>query len=113
MNKNIRKAKINIEVGLNENNVAETISWLASDYGADFVDAKAMMLSMWDGGKNETLSIDMWTKDMTVEEMNFFIFQTLVKMKQLIKKSTGEEKLALEMESFIRKVGLITNIIEK
>tara|TARA_Y100001968_G_C19346312_1_gene712220 strand:- start:725 stop:1063 length:339 start_codon:yes stop_codon:yes gene_type:complete len=111
--KKIRKAKVNIEIGLNENNIAETISWLATDYSAEFNKARAMILSMWDGEKNEALSIDMWTKEMTIEEMKFFVFQTLLKMTELIKKSTGEEELALEMRKFVKKFGSISGIIKK
>tara|TARA_B100001250_G_C19757462_1_gene770825 strand:+ start:456 stop:797 length:342 start_codon:yes stop_codon:yes gene_type:complete len=113
MNKDLKKAKINIEIGLNENNISENIAWFASDYGEDYNNAKAMMLSMWDGERNETLSIDMWTKDMTVQEMKFFIFQTLLKMNELIKKSTGEEKLVIEMERFIKKFGKISDVLKK
>jgi len=113
MKKNLKKAKINIEIGLNENNISETIKWFASDYGDDYHNAKSMMLSMWDGEKKETLSIDMWTKDMTVQEMKFFIFQTLLKMNELIKKSTGDEKLVLEMKRFIKQFGTMSNILKK
>ena len=112
MKKNLRKAKINIEISLNENNVAESISWLASDYSKDYFDAKSMMLSLWDGKKNETLSIDMWTKDMTIQEMKFFIFQALLKMNEVVKKSTGEEKLVVEMQKFIKSFGRIADIIK-
>ena len=113
MNKKLRTAKINIDIGLNENNVSEIISWTASDYGEKNHNAKSIMLSMWDGAKKETLSIDMWTKDMTVQEMKFFIFQTLLKMNDVIKKSTGEDKLVIEMEKFIKKFGVLSEVIKK
>ncbi len=113
MKKNIRKAKVDIEISLNENNIAETISWLASDHGNDYFDAKSMILSMWDGEKKEALSIDVWTKDMTVQEMKFFIFQILLKLNEVIKKSTGEEKLSLEMQSFIKRFGVLSEVIKK
>ena len=74
MNKELKKAKINIEIDLNENNIAEKISWLASDNGQDYIDSKSMILSMWDGEK-EALSIDIWTKEMTVQEMKFLLFK--------------------------------------
>ena len=113
MKRDLRKAKINIEIGLNENNVSETISWMASDYGEVCHDSKSIMLSMWDGSKKETLSIDMWTKDMTVQEMKFFIFQTLLKMNEVIKKSTGEDKLVIEMQKFIKRFGVLAEVIKK
>ena len=45
--------------------------------------------------KKEALSIDIWTKEMTVQEMKFFTFQILLKMNEVIKKSTGDEKTCL------------------
>ena len=37
------------------------------------------MLSVWDAVKTqETLRIDLWTKDMPVDEMKLFFHQTLV-----------------------------------
>ena len=98
--------------GLNENNIAENISWLASDSGQDYIDSKSMILSMWDGEKKEALSIDIWTKDMTVQEMKFFTFQILLKMNEVIKKSTGDEKLVSEMRKFIKKFGIMMEVLK-
>ena len=113
MNKELKKAKINIEIDLNENNIAEKISWLASDNGQDYIDSKSMMLSMWDGEKKEALSIDIWTKEMTVQEMKFFTFQILLKMNEVIKKSTGDEKLVFEMQKFIKNFGVMMEVLKK
>ncbi|OUV54853.1 MAG: gliding motility protein GldC [Flavobacteriales bacterium TMED113] len=113
MKKQLKKAKINIEIELNENNIAENISWLASDSGQDYIDSKSMILSMWDGEKKEALSIDIWTKDMTVQEMKFFTFQILLKMNEVIKKSTGDEKLVSEMRKFIKKLGIMMDVLKK
>ena len=112
MKKQLKKAKINIEIELNENNIAENISWLASDSGQDYIDSKSMILSMWDGEKKEALSIDIWTKDMTVQEMKFFTFQILLKMNEVIKKSTGDEKLVSEMQKFIKKFGIMMEVLK-
>ena len=112
MKKQLKKAKINIEIELNENNIAENISWLASDSGQDYIDSKSMILSMWDGEKKEALSIDIWTKDMTVQEMKFFTFQILLKMNEVIKKSTGDEKLVSEMQKFIKKFGIMMDVLK-
>jgi len=68
---------------------------------------------MWDGEKKEALSIDIWTKEMTVQEMKFFTFQILLKMNEVIKKSTGDEKLVLEMQKFIKKFGIMMEVLKK
>ena len=75
-----RKANINIEVLLNENNLPDQISWFASDSKKSNDFAKAFMLSFWDPKLKNSSNIDLWTKEMTMEEMKFFIFQNLLKM---------------------------------
>ena len=47
-------------------------------------EAKAVMLSVWDQKKQESLRIDLWTKDMPVDEMKLFFHQTLVTMSDMI-----------------------------
>jgi hypothetical protein len=36
-----------------------------------------MMLSFWDGSEKAALRIDLWTKDMMVDEMADFFYQTI------------------------------------
>jgi gliding motility-associated protein GldC len=43
-------------------------------------EAKAVMLSVWDSKAKESLRIDLWTKEMPVDEMKIFFHQTLVTM---------------------------------
>ncbi|NNL07614.1 MAG: gliding motility protein GldC, partial [Croceitalea sp.] len=73
-------SEIKLKVGLDENRVPEELTWSAQDGGIDNADAKAMMLSVWDSKNKESLKIDLWTKDMPVDEMKIFFHQTLVTM---------------------------------
>lgn len=66
------KSTIELHVELDENRVPEKLSWTAPDGGIDNEEAKAMMLSVWDSEAQETLRIDLWTKDMPVDEMKVF-----------------------------------------
>lgn len=75
-----KKSEINIEVILDENRIPEEIYWSADDGNIYKEESKAMLLSMWDSKKKETLRIDLWTKDMPVDEMKKFFHQTLVAM---------------------------------
>ena len=72
------KSKISVEVGLDENKVPEALNWSAEDGGVTDQSAKAMMLSVWDHNAQESLRIDLWTKDMPVDQMKVFFHQTLV-----------------------------------
>jgi len=93
-------SKISLEVGLDENRVPETLNWSAQDGGIANEDAKAMMLSVWDSANKESLKIDLWTKDMPVDEMKIFFHQTLVTMSDTFMKATQDEKMTATMKDF-------------
>lgn len=90
--------KFNIE--LDENRVPETIQWTAPDGGISAAAAKAIMLSIWDSKTQETLRIDLWTKDMPVDEMKKFFHQTLVAMSDTFQRATNDDKMADTMRDF-------------
>jgi len=93
-------SEIKFLVELDENRVPEKILWTAEDGGVNQEEAKAMMLSIWDSKTQETLRIDLWTKDMPVDEMKLFFHQTLVAMTDTFKRATDDEKMAETMKDF-------------
>ncbi|MBT8237344.1 MAG: gliding motility protein GldC [Croceitalea sp.] len=93
-------SEIKLKVGLDENRVPEELTWSAQDGGIDNADAKAMMLSVWDSKNKESLKIDLWTKDMPVDEMKIFFHQTLVTMADTYMKATQDEKMTATMKDF-------------
>ena len=99
MSKNI-KSKIELNIELDENRVPEKLSWTAQDGGIKNEEAKAMMLSVWDSKAQETLRIDLWTKDMPVDEMKKFFHQTLVEMSNTFQRATLDEKMTATMQDF-------------
>lgn len=98
MSKLTSEIKFNIE--LDENRVPEKLSWTALDGGVDNQQAKALLLSIWDSKAQETLRIDLWTKDMPVDEMKKFFHQTLVAMSDTFQRATNDEKMADTMKDF-------------
>ena len=94
------KSKIEFEIGLDENKVPETISWVAEDGGIEKEESKAVLLSIWDPKKKDTLLIDLWTKDMPVDEMKQFFHQTLVSMSHSFERATNDEKMGATMRDF-------------
>ena len=46
------------------------------------------------------MKIDLWTKDMPVDEMNVFIHQTLVSLSQSFFKATNNEKMTDTFKQF-------------
>lgn len=95
-----KKSEINIEVVLDENRVPEEIYWSADDGNIYKEESKAMLLSMWDSKKKETLRIDLWTKDMPVDEMKKFFHQTLVAMSDSFNRATQDQKMTDTMKDF-------------
>ena len=93
-------SEIKFLVELDENRVPEKLTWSAQDGGVEQEDAKAMMLSIWDSKVQETLRIDLWTKDMPVDEMKLFFHQTLVAMSDTFQRATQDEKMTETMKDF-------------
>jgi len=93
-------SEIKFLVELDENRVPEKLTWSAQDGGVEQDQAKAMMLSIWDSKVQETLRIDLWTKDMPVDEMKQFFHQTLVAMADTFQRATQDEKMADTMKDF-------------
>lgn len=93
-------SEINFKVILDENRIPERLSWTAQDGGVTDEEAKALLLSVWDSKAKETLRIDLWTKDMPVDEMKQFFHQTLVAMADTFQRATADEKMAATMRDF-------------
>ena len=93
-------SEVKLKVGLDENRIPEELTWSAEDGGITDEAAKAMLLSVWDSKNKESLKIDLWTKDMPVEEMKLFFHQTLVTMSDTFMRATQDEKMTATMKDF-------------
>lgn len=93
-------SEIKFEVTLDENKVPESLKWTAKDGGIENQETKAIMLSVWDSKSKESLRIDLWTKDMPVDEMKIFFHQTLVAMADTFQRATTDDKMADTMRDF-------------
>ena len=95
-----KTSNITIQVGLDENNIPEQLYWEASDTGEKAAESKAILMSIWDEKSKETLRIDLWTKEMRIDEMKHFFHQTLVSMADTLERATSEDKMAADMRDF-------------
>lgn len=91
---------ITIEVNLDENNIPEQLIWSAPDGGISKEEAAAMLLSFWDGKNQESLKMDLWVKEMPVDQMQLFFYQTLLSMSDTFFKATQDEKMTATMRDF-------------
>lgn len=94
-----RRSEIQFEIDTDENNVPEKIRWQASDH-ADWSECRAMLLAVWDGTSRETLRIDLWNKEMQVDEMKMLVHQTILTLADSFERSTGEREMAMAMRDF-------------
>lgn len=93
-------SKITINVKLDENKIPEELHWSARDGGIINKPSKAVLLSVWDHKAQEALRIDLWTKDMPLDEMKLFFHQTLSAMTDTFQRATGDEKMTATMRDF-------------
>ena len=99
----MRQSSIKIEVILDEDKMPEQINWQASDTSADAArKAKAMMLAFWDGADKTALRIDLWTKDMMVDEMADFFYQTFMTMAETYHRATQNTDLVKDIKDFAK-----------
>ena len=91
---------ISIEITLDENKIPEKIFWSAEDGNIKNQESKAIFLSVWDSEKKESLRIDLWTKEMPLDEMKIFFHQTLVAMSDTFNRATQDEKMTNTMKDF-------------
>lgn len=95
----MKKTEIKFEIELDDNNVPEKIMWNAKDNGKE-AEAKAMIISVWDKEERNTLRIDLWNKEMEVDEMKRFVHQTILTLSDSFEKATGDKKMADTMRDF-------------
>jgi len=90
-----KNSRINLFITLDEKKMPEKIEWEADDSQlSGCKESKTMMLSLWDKKENVTFSIDLWTKEMTVNEMQIHFYQVLVKMADTFQRATNNSEVA-------------------
>ncbi|MEJ8802735.1 gliding motility protein GldC [Pontibacter sp. H249] len=93
----MKKSEIYFSIALDDNKIPEAISWRATDAGEKIHFAKAINISLWDRDEAGTMKIDLWTKDMPVDEMKYFYIDTIGAMAQSIATATSDNVMAKKM----------------
>ncbi len=106
----VKKTTINLEVGLDENQVPVEMKWHASDGGGEG-ECKAFMLSIWDGAEENAMRIDLWDKEMSVYDMQRFFHQTILTMADTFDRATGQGDVSKEMREYAENFGKKTGIL--
>ena len=97
----MEQSRITIDVKLDHDKIPQQIRWNASASSAeDAQAAKAMMLAFWDGKEKSALRIDLWTKEMMMDEMGDFFYQTLMTMADTYDRATHQKELVDDLKKF-------------
>ena len=100
-----KTSEIRFKIALDEKNVPVDIKWMATDSkNNELRDCKSIMISIWDAVQNQTLKIDLWTNDMTTDEMHSHYFQSLLAMTESYAKATGNHLANEEMTKFAQQL---------
>lgn len=101
----MKQSEINFVVTLDEENVPERIKWGATDApNNDDADTQAISVALWDHKQKNTMRIDLWTKEMPVDEMKRFHVDCIGGFAQTILNATGDEYMAAEMNALCDKL---------
>ena len=106
----MRKTNINIDIELDENHIPEKLNWSAPDGGINNEETKAVLLSVWDDKAKEALRIDLWSKDMTQDDMKRFFHQIFISMASSYERATNETEVSNAMIEFAENFAHLSKI---
>ena len=109
-NKNTSEIKFLVE--LDENRVPERLFWTAKDGGVELSETKAIMLNVWDNKTKESMRIDLWTKEMMVEEMQHLFYETFRSMADTYLRATNDTKASEAITAFAQQFGKINGVVK-
>ncbi len=106
----MKTSEINFKVSVDENNLPTTIQWNAPDSG-ESSECKSLMIALWDAKENNTLRIDLWTKEMMVDEMKKFYHQNVLTLTDTYLRATGDEVTAKKVKEMFTEIGKEIGVI--
>ena len=93
---------ITLTVGLDENKIAETLHFSAEDGDITEQETPSFFLSVWDAENKQALSVDLWTKQMSLNDMKFFFYQMFATMSEKYLQATDDEEMYTTMQDFCK-----------
>lgn len=97
------ESTIVVKVTLDNEKVPQKIEWTAEGTTAEKLqEAKATMIAFWDSQETTALRIDLWTKEMMVDEMVDFYYQTFIGMSNSLENSTKLTSMSNDLRAFAK-----------
>ena len=100
----MKTTEINFKVTVDENNLPHSIKWSAPDSG-EASECSSLMIALWDTKENNTLRIDLWTKDMMVDEMKKFFHQNVMTLTDTYIRATGDDITGKKVKQLFTEIG--------
>jgi gliding motility-associated protein GldC len=101
----MKKSTINFTVHLDDNNVPEKMYWEATEKPDPALsETKSISIALWDHKQKNTLRIDLWAKDMPLNEMKRFYIDCIGGLAQSMLTSTGDEVMANETNALCERL---------
>jgi gliding motility-associated protein GldC len=107
----MKVSEINFKILVDDDHLPVDIKWEASDAG-EKSHAKSMMIALWDATENNTLRIDLWTKDMSVDEMKKFYHQNVMTLTDTYIRATSDEATAKKVKALFNEIGKEMGVIK-
>lgn len=107
----MKETEIKFKISLDDNNLPVNIEWSAPDAGK-ISNCKSMMVALWDEKENNTLRVDLWTRDMSVDEMKKFYIQNILTLTDTYLKATADEPTSALVKDFFAEVGKKIGVLQ-
>jgi gliding motility-associated protein GldC len=96
-----RTAEIKLTIDLDGDKLPTRIVWQASDAeNPGPTICQSAMISLWDRETKTTASIDLWTPEMTVDDMNIHVYQVIHKLADTYWRATKDKEVADVIHQF-------------
>ncbi|MBI3232986.1 MAG: gliding motility protein GldC [Bacteroidetes bacterium] len=95
-----KTSEIKLKVHLDEQNMPDKMEWTSDEQPGVWHDSQGLIFSVWNAAEQNAMRIDLWTKEMRIDEMNYFVFQTIMTLADTYENATQNAELAKKMKGF-------------
>ena len=109
----MKKSEIKFTVTLDEKKNPFALHWNADDSGMEgYKECKALMLTLFEKKELTTMRIDLWTKDMMIDDMQQFYYGMFVGVADTYLNATTDKVLDTNVKNFARQFGKDVNVVQ-
>jgi gliding motility-associated protein GldC len=108
-----RTSEIKFTIQLDDKNLPKKIEWEATDAGFEGKKVcSSMMISLWDREEKVTMGIDLWTKEMMIDDMNIHFFQIFNKISDTYLRATSNNEISQIIRNFSSEFAAKLNLLK-